>query len=93
MNYIVQIIKKTSKCTHKRNTERVLITTVAAEKQTVLHITRVFVALVIQQANRILSAPHYIVICGLPESTIFFHITSNGRIFVKKKLLNMKYEF
>ena len=92
MDYILQIFKKTGKCRHKRNSERVLITTVAVEKQRVLHIMRVFVALVIQQGNSIFSAPHYIVICGLPDSTIFFHIISNGRIFVKKKLLNMKYE-
>ena len=59
MKYILQIVKKTGKRMHKRNSEHVLTTTVAAEKQTVLHITRVFVALVIQQANRIFSAPHY----------------------------------
>jgi len=30
--------------------------------------------LVIQHAKRIFSAQHHTVICGLPRSTIFFHI-------------------
>jgi hypothetical protein len=33
-------------------------------------------ALVILHANRIFSAPYYIVICGLSGSTIFFHVIS-----------------
>jgi hypothetical protein len=34
-------------------------------------------------------SPHYIVICGLSESTTFFHIVSNGKIF-GGKLLKIK---
>jgi len=71
---------------HKRNSERVLITPVAAEKQTVLHITRVCVALVTQQENRIFYAQHYIVICGLPESTIFFPHYLKRQDFRKKEV-------
>jgi len=33
-------------------------------------------ALDVQHANHIISAPYYIVICGLSGCTIFFHITS-----------------
>jgi len=38
------------------------------------------VALVIQH----LTGLHHIVICGLPRSTVFFHIISNGTIFRKQ---------
>ena len=44
-------------------------------------------ALVIQHAMRM----RHIVICGLPLSTIFFHIyLGNVTVFEKKKLLNTK---
>jgi len=33
-------------------------------------------ALVIRHANRIFSAPYYIVICGLSRYTTFYHIIS-----------------
>jgi len=50
----------------------VLATTVAVEKQWVLHNLSVcIVALVIQNAMRM----HHIVIGGLSHSTVFFHIT------------------
>ena len=47
-------------------------TIVAVEKQLVLHILSVSVALVTQHAKRL----RIIVICGLSGSTIFFHIIS-----------------
>jgi hypothetical protein len=43
-------------------------------------------ALVIGHANRVFSAPHYIVICGLFGSTIFFHKQHNFR----KKFIEYK---
>ena len=46
----------------------------AVEKQCVLHnlsVCNVFVALGIQYAVRM----HHVVICGLPRSTVFFHLT------------------
>ena len=46
--------------------------TVAVEKQQVLHILGVYVTLDIQHAMHM----HHIVICGLPGSTVFFHIIS-----------------
>jgi len=46
----------------------------------------VLVALVIQHAMRMLQ----IVICGLPDSTIFLHTTTNGMIFQKRKTLVKK---
>ena len=51
---------------------RARATTVAVEKQRVLLNLYVFVALVTQHAM----CMRHIVICGLPRSTIFFHISS-----------------
>jgi len=50
---------------------------IAAEKQYLLNIASVCVcslALVIRQANRIFSASYFIVICGLSDPTLFFHV-------------------
>ena len=60
----------------------------AVEKQYVLHIVRV--CNVIQHAMRM----RRIVICGLPGSTVFFHVISQtALISKKKKLLNPKCVF
>ena len=32
---------------------------------------------------------HHVVICGLSDSTVFFHILINGKISEDKKLLNV----
>jgi len=48
-----------------------------------LHNRSVFVALGTQHATRMC----HIVICGLPSSTIYFHIISQGPKFPKKKNL------
>jgi len=52
--------------------KRVLATTVAVKKQSVLHNMSMCVAFIIQHAMCI----HLIVISGLPRSTKFFHIIS-----------------
>jgi hypothetical protein len=36
----------------------------------------VFIALVVQYGNHIFPTPYYSVICGLSDSTIFFHTIS-----------------
>ena len=60
--------------------ERVLATTVAAEKQYVLLILSVVVALGFQHAMRL----RHTVICGLPTSTLFFpHYLINGKSIYK----------
>jgi hypothetical protein len=57
--------------------KHVLATVVAVEKQWVLH--SLSVALGIQHEMRV----HHIVVCGLPRSTLFFHITSQTEWFLK----------
>jgi len=54
---------------------RVRVTTVAVENKYWRLCVRIPASL-IQQANRIFSAPHYIATCGLSSSTIFYHIIS-----------------
>jgi hypothetical protein len=49
----------------------------------------VFVALGIQHAMRM----RHIIVCGLPDPKMFFHIISQTAQFSKKNLLNMKYVF
>ena len=46
-------------------------------------------ALVIRHANRIFSAPHYTVTCGLFGSDIFSHIIAKTAGLLEKKLLNI----
>jgi len=43
-------------------------------------------ALVTRHANRILSALHFIVICGLSALIYFSHYLTNGKIFENKLL-------
>jgi hypothetical protein len=65
-------------CTYNITLRRIRTTIIVVEKQWVLHnlsvcvcvCVCVFVALIIQHAFRM----RYTVICGLPPSTIFFHI-------------------
>jgi hypothetical protein len=48
-------------------------------------VCRPILALVIRHANRIFSAPYYIVICGQSDSTVFFlRYLTIGTIFEKK---------
>jgi len=49
----------------------------------------VYVALGIQHAMR----RSHDVTCSQPDFTIFFHILTNGTVFEKKKLLNIKCVF
>ena len=58
------------------------------EKQyCVLKVCVCILAFVIRHANRISSAPYYIVICGLSRSTMFFpHRLTLSKIFEKKKI-------
>ena len=60
-------------CTYNLTLKRVRVTIAAVEKQEILNITNVcmYSALVIQHAKRLRC---YIVICGLPGCTVFFHI-------------------
>jgi hypothetical protein len=44
----------------------------------------------IRHEKRTSSMPHFIVVCGLPGSTIFFHFTSQNTRFPEEKLLNKK---
>jgi hypothetical protein len=65
-------LKQDTQWTYNVTFRRVHATIVVVEKQWVLHVLSVFVALGILHAMRM----RHIVICGLPGSTIFFHIIS-----------------
>ena len=43
-------------------------------------------ALIVRHANRIFSAPHYILICAQSGSTVYFHINSQKAQFSRKKI-------
>lgn len=61
-----------------------LVTTVAGEKQHLLHILSVSAALVIQHENP--HAPRFIAIRGHSDFTVFFRIISSTAQFSKKKI-------
>jgi hypothetical protein len=69
---------------------RVRVTTVTVErnKYYILRKCVCILALVIQHANRIFCASHYVAICGLSGSTILLHILVN--IIFRKNLLRIK---
>jgi len=68
-------------CTYNVTPRCVRATIVALEKQWVLHILNVYVALGFQYAMRM----GHIVISGLPSSTIFIHIISQKAQFSGRK--------
>jgi hypothetical protein len=57
-------------CMHDVTLRRVFATTVEVEKQSLLHILSVFLAIVTQNAMRM----RHIVICGLSVFKIFLHM-------------------
>jgi hypothetical protein len=65
---------------------RVRATTAAVEKQCVTYSESVSVAFGIQHAMHM----RHIVICGLPCSTIFFHVISQTARFKEKRSPNIK---
>jgi hypothetical protein len=82
--------KQDRECTCNAPWRCVHPTIVAVENQLVLHNVSAVCSLRHPAYN--VHAPYYIVICGLPSSTIFFHVI-NGTCFWKKKLLNIKRVF
>jgi hypothetical protein len=88
--WLIIVVKETKRqCTYDVTLRRVRVTIVVVVGKAIgiTYCECVFVAFVIQHAMRVLR----IVICGLPRSTIFFHI--NGAIFERKKILNTKAVF
>ena len=76
-------------CTYNVTFRRVLVTTVAVEKQLVLHILSVYVSSRSYAACKV-HVTCCIVICGLSGSTMFFHISHKRSIFRKKKVIERK---
>jgi hypothetical protein len=67
--------------------KHICITTVATQKQEVLHILSVCVYSLSYPVRNV-RAPHYIVICGWYGYTAFFHTISETARFSKQKLSN-----
>jgi hypothetical protein len=89
VNYILDHRNKTGNVLTNVTFRRIRVTIVAVEKQKVLHILCVSVALVIQHA------PYYIAYYLWPVWLyhIFPHYLTNGTIFGTKKLLDIKCVF
>jgi hypothetical protein len=72
--------KQDRQSTYNVTLRRPVATIVAVEKQYVLHIVSVCIALFIQRAMR----RRHIVICALPRCTVFFPYLTNCTVFAKK---------
>ena len=85
----VRFLHKTGKCTY--NTEALSCNHRCRRKaMSITHSGFLFVDLGIQHAMH----KSHIVICGLSDTTVFFHICkTKGTIFEKKELLNIKCVF